>query len=98
MLAIPEGRIDRFHDIRIQMNRVNEMDVRVAQGQARNSLADALETIAEVFPAVAGDQDEPPPAQQLLWKARHGYVAGAENFLCQQQGINRCIAGDVDPV
>ncbi len=80
------------------MNRVNEADVRVARGQARNSLANALETIAEVLPAVAGDQDEPTRAQQRFRETRHGDVAGAEDSLRQQQCINRRVTSDVDPV
>ncbi|MNF08788.1 hypothetical protein D3C80_2092980 [compost metagenome] len=51
-----EQAVDRFLHLRVEVYRVNELYIWVAQGQFGQGQADTFETGAEVFPTMAGDQ------------------------------------------
>src|SRR2546428_4313896 len=51
---------DRFAYVGIQVHRIDELSVWKAPRQLSNRSADVLESVAEVFSAVAGNQEQPP--------------------------------------
>lgn len=57
--VVPPGQhaVYRFLHLRVEVYRVDELYVRIAQGQFGECQADTLEAGAEVFPAMAGDED-----------------------------------------
>ncbi|MNO70130.1 hypothetical protein D3C76_610020 [compost metagenome] len=50
--------VDGFAHIRIEVDRVDDINLGVLLGNFHQGLADALETVAEVFPAVTGHEDD----------------------------------------
>src|SRR2546425_12956039 len=50
---------DRFAYVGIQVHRIDELSVWKAPRQLSNRSADVLESVAEVFSAVTGNQDQP---------------------------------------
>ncbi|MNC46352.1 hypothetical protein D3C75_953690 [compost metagenome] len=56
IVAARQQRVHRLLHLRIEVHRVDELHVGVAQGQFGQGQANAFETGAEVLPAVAGDQ------------------------------------------
>ncbi|WBI97869.1 hypothetical protein PALA52_01802 [Pseudomonas aeruginosa] len=53
-----EKPIHWFPHVRIQVNRVDDIDLGVISGDLGQSPADSLETSSEAFAAMAGNEDE----------------------------------------
>src|SRR2546428_12259645 len=54
---------DRFAYVGIQVHRIDELSVWKAPRQLSNRSADVLESVAEVFSAGTGEQEQPPGAR-----------------------------------
>ena len=57
ILLLAQQGIHRLLHIGIQVNRIDEVQLRMPGGKRCNSLADVLKALAETLPPVAGKQD-----------------------------------------
>src|SRR3989442_9021262 len=84
---------DRFAYVGIQVHRIDELSVWKAPRQLSNRSADVLESVAEVFSAVTGNQDQPPcsvsggPRVEAGREAPHDPPGPLHLRDCEERGI-----------
>ncbi len=70
ILDTGEKPIYWFPYVRIQVNRIDDIDLRVISGDLGQGPADSLETSSEAFAAMTGDEDELAGGIEKLGRSR----------------------------
>ncbi|MNV06866.1 hypothetical protein D3C71_972660 [compost metagenome] len=92
-----EDAVNRLADVRVEVDRIDDLDVRVLRGDFRQRMADLLKTTAKALAAVARHQNH------LFARAEEGVtfrqlfaqrVAGHHAIAHPYQRVNHRIAGD----
>lgn len=105
--GVGQNAADGFLDVGVEVDGVDDGDVRVARGDFFEGAADVFKAFAEVFAPVAGDQDEFLAGEDLFESGEaFGEVAGygffhpfaADGFQGQEEGVDDGVSGDVDVV
>lgn len=96
---VAEQAVYRLLHVRVEVHRVKHFDVAVIGGNTRQRFADAFEAVAEVFAAVAGDQDQAFVVVEEIELVGELTLQGtilADFVFHVEQCIDHGVAGDVD--
>ncbi len=105
--GVGQNAADGFLDVGVEVDGVDDGDFGVARGDLMESEADVFKAFAEVFPPVAGDQNEFLAGEDLFEGGEAaGKVTGygffhpfaADGFQGQEEGVDDGVSGDVDVV
>ena len=105
--SLSQNFVDGFLNVGIKVYGIYDMDVGIFLGNSVQSITNIDESLAEIFPTMARDQNKPRSIGCRNWKewkvliqnghdARLFFRIGANFFEYKKKGVDDCVPRDCD--